>query len=228
MRARAFVLGTWAGFFWWLWLTDEVTRYLGPRTYWVVVFGAVSLTIATLAHVPLARVREGTRDAPRRGDALAAVALLVPIAAIVMVPRPDLGSLAASRKATGAAPAGAVYVPESSGEVSFREIELASRSAEFAATLGVSEGAEVHLLGFVTDSRDEPEEAFELARFYVSCCAADAIPYSVVVDPQASEEAYERDAWLTIDGYLELRGSDFVVVAESVRQTDEPSDPYLN
>jgi hypothetical protein len=40
--------------------------------------------------------------------------------------------------------------------------------------------------------------------------------------------AHERDAWLTIDGFLEQRGSDFVVVAESVRHSDEPSNPYLN
>jgi uncharacterized repeat protein (TIGR03943 family) len=224
MRARIFVLGAWAAFFWWLWLTDEVTRYLGPRTYWVVVFGAVSLTVATLAHVPLARRSE----AGGRGETLAAVTLLVPIAAIVMVPRPDLGSLAASRKATGAAPAGVAYIPESTGEVSFREIELANQSVEYAATLEVSGGTEVELQGFVAASVDEPEGAFELVRFYVSCCAADAIPYAVVVDPEGSAVTYDRDTWLSIDGYVEQRGSDFVVVAESVREIDEPSNPYLN
>lgn len=222
MRARAFVLGSWAAFFWWLWLTDEVTRYLGPRTYWVVVFGALSLTVATLAHLPLLR-RGGT---PGWAEALGAIALLIPIAVIVMVPRPELGSLAASRKATGAAPAGVVYVPESSGEVSFREIDLASRSADYAATLGVSEGIDVELQGFVS-GEGEPTGVFKLARFYVSCCAADAIPYSVLVDPGSSSAAYDRDAWLRIDGYLEQRGNIYVVVAERVQSVEEPSDPYL-
>jgi uncharacterized repeat protein (TIGR03943 family) len=223
MRARTFVFGAWATFFWWLWLTDEVTRYLGPRTYWVVVFGAISLTIVALAHAPSA-VRSET---PGRAEVVAAVALLIPIAVVVMVPRPELGSLAASRKATGAAPAGVVYVPESSGEVSFREIDLASRSADYAATLGVSEGIEVELQGFVSGGEEEPIGAFKLARFYVSCCAADAIPYEVIVDPGSSSATYERDEWLSIDGFLEQRGDDFVVVAESVRSVEEPSDPYL-
>ncbi|MGH2693589.1 MAG: TIGR03943 family putative permease subunit [Actinomycetota bacterium] len=223
MKARAFVLGAWAAFFWWLWLTDEVTRYLGPRTYWVVVFGAISLTVATIAHLPLVR-RSGALG---RAEVLGAVTLLIPIAVVVMVPRPELGSLAASRKATGAAPARVVYVPESSGEVSFREIDLASRSADYAATLGVSEGIEVELQGFVSGGEEEPIGAFKLARFYVSCCAADAIPYSVLVDPGSSSAGYERDSWLRIDGYLEQRGDVYVVVAERVRRTEEPSDPYL-
>ena len=34
--ARGLVLACWAGFFAWLHLSGEKTRYLGPRTYWVV------------------------------------------------------------------------------------------------------------------------------------------------------------------------------------------------
>ena len=41
--ARMVVLALWSAFFAWLLVSGEVYRYIGPRTRWVVVFGAVML-----------------------------------------------------------------------------------------------------------------------------------------------------------------------------------------
>ena len=90
--------------------------------------------------------------------------------------------------------------------------------------MGIVDGFEISLVGFVSRSAETPEGAFDLTRFYVSCCAADAIPYSVAVvdgpDPDVDE-------WLRVSGHLEQRGSAFVLVAEDVVEIGEPEDPYL-
>jgi uncharacterized repeat protein (TIGR03943 family) len=86
----------------------------------------------------------------------------------------------------------------------------------------------VDLTGFVSDGEGGPEGTFALSRFYVSCCAADAIPYTAAVDPEeAGVGAYDRDTWLHVEGVLERRGDDIVVVAEAIEPADEPDDPYL-
>jgi uncharacterized membrane protein YcgQ (UPF0703/DUF1980 family) len=63
-----------------------------------------------------------------------------------------------------------------------------------------------------------------LTRFYISCCAADAIPYSVFI---RSTEDHRDDVWLRVDGRLGKIGDLFVVDPRSIAITDEPKTPYL-
>ncbi|MGH2819276.1 MAG: TIGR03943 family putative permease subunit, partial [Actinomycetota bacterium] len=66
----------------------------------------------------------------------------------------------------------------------------------------------------------------ELTRFYVSCCAADAIPHSAIVVPSA-ERRYSTDTWLEVSGELHERDGRWVVVASEVVERPAPDDPYL-
>lgn len=52
---RAFALGAWALFFNWLWLSGHGASYAAPRTAWVITFGAIALSIATVAYLLTAR-----------------------------------------------------------------------------------------------------------------------------------------------------------------------------
>ncbi|HEX2296890.1 MAG TPA: TIGR03943 family protein [Actinomycetota bacterium] len=225
--ARGVALACWAGFFAWLHVSGEKTRYLGPRTYWVVVFGTVVLGVAAAAHFVTAR------GAPRRRlegrDAWGIVALLVPLLAVAAVPSANLGALAASRKSSGAGAAsvGAIAppAPEAGDEISFAEIHYAGESEEYAAEAGIAEGMEVELTGFVTHPDGLPADTLGLTRFHVSCCAADAIPYTVplALDPASRPD----DVWLRVEGRLALRDGVYVVEPESVAAVDAPTDPYL-
>ena len=225
---RAAALASWAAFFAWLWLSGEMSRYLGPRTYWVIPFGAATLTLAAALHVMTLRTSLPQRIG--RGDLVSAAMLVAPLVAVAIVPNADLGSLAASRKSTtGVSSAAAGLSVEGAEPVedpSFRDIANAEQSAEYGAAIGVGAGTEVDLIGFV-DEGPGPEGTFELTRFYVSCCAADAIPYSVAVDPPSGAEEPTRDEWFEASGVLEERDDRLVLVADRLEPAEEPEEPYL-
>ena len=225
--ARGIVLACWAAFFAWLHFSGEKTRYLGPRTYWVVVFGAIALTGAALAHLVAARQRPARALVPR--DVLGIGALLVPLLAVAAVPSAELGALAASRKTAGAGAAavGAIAppAPAAGDEISFAEIHYASESPEYAGQAGIAEGMEIELTGFVTHPDGLPAGTLGLTRFHVSCCAADALPYTVplALDPRSRDD----DEWLEAKGHLALRDGVYVLDPETVTAVDAPADPYL-
>ncbi len=221
---RALVLAAWSGFFVWLLATGEVTRYLGPRTYWVVVFGAVVLGLVFFAH--LITLRADTSSSPSVADLGAALALLLPLVLVIVIPSPQLGSLAASRKSAVGVSAAGIGPPQVTevDQISFQEIHFANESDEYAIALGIGEGLELELVGFVTHP-EQSRDAFSLTRFYVSCCAADAVPYSVTIEDAASD--YLDDTWLEVAGSLARRNGKLVLVADEVREIEAPKDPYL-
>ncbi|HEX2049845.1 MAG TPA: hypothetical protein VHJ34_04330 [Actinomycetota bacterium] len=222
--ARGAVLGSWAAFLGFLWVSGESARYLGPRTYWVVPFGAAVLGAAAVAHLATARTR-AARGRIALGEVAGMVALVAPLLAVAVAPGAELGALAASRKSSGAGVAAATLVPpDPGGDVSFAEVYYASESSDYAAQVGIRDGFQLELTGFVSGADGAPEDGFSLSRFYVSCCAADAIPYSV---PVAAPRAYPVDAWVRVSGALEHRDGRWVLVADSVARVPEPDRPYL-
>lgn len=227
---RTLVLTAWTSFFAWLWLSGEVSRYLGPRTYWVVPFGALFLGGTAAMHLVTIRAPV-PRPGLSRGDLIGTALLLAPLVAVIVVPDADLGSLASSRKSTAsgvsAAEALAPPVGEPIENPSFRDITYAEESTAYADATGVTEGTKTTLVGFVDEGTDGPSGTFTLTRFYVSCCAADAIPFSVAVDPGAVDPGLEVDQWAEVQGTLTRQGDALVVVAEAVDPVEEPDDPYL-
>lgn len=224
---RALVLAAWSAFFVYLRVSGEMTRYLGPRTYWVVTFGAVTLGLAAAVH--LMTLRSARKSTPTRSDLVGFATLLIPLLAITAVPRPDLGALAASRKATGGVGAAgfvAPPAPEAGREPSFIDVHFANESDEYAATLGIADGTPMHLVGFVSEEAGS-DGAIQLSRFYVSCCAADAIPYSVTVQPGDSQAVTSTNTWLEVSGSLTRTETGWVLVADDVKRTAEPENPYL-
>ncbi len=221
---RAAVLTAWSAFFAWLWLSGEITRYLGPRTYWVVIFGAISLGGAALAHL---FTLKGER--PRgvtRSDVMGAGILILPLVAALSVPDAQLGAQAASRKrsAGGFAAASFLPVPAADGQISFIDIHYAGESSEYAASAGAAAGVEVELVGFVTPAQNAGD--FALTRFYVSCCAADAIPYSAdITVPDGMK--YGDDTWLRVRGRLVEEGGGLMVQAAEIAVVEPPEAPYL-
>jgi len=223
---RAIALVVWAAFFFWLWLSGAADRYVGPRTAWVVPFGAFTLTVtAVLASLAAAQ------GAPRRlrtREAAGFLVLLAPMLALVAVPEPDLGALAVNQKSgPGGVPAlGSAPPPRSpTGPLTVVDLQEASRSDAYALRRGVRDGRRVEVLGFVSRAADRPGGEFQLARFSIFCCAADAVPYVVRVRGRGA--APERDAWVRVRGTVRREAGGLVLVAEQVTPARPPANPYL-
>jgi putative membrane protein len=222
--ARALVFLVWATFFAYLWISGEVTRYLGPRTQWVVLFGTIVLAIAAIAH--LFSLRRGHAARLTWGQGLGYLLTILPIAVVIMAPDAELGALAASRKLSGTEIGkGQIVIPaDRSGPVSFIDLYIASRSPEYAKSAGIEVGDAVDLIGFVTHGGQE--DGFRLTRFYISCCAADAIPYWVSVTP-ADTAVFQDDTWLHVEGVIAQGPDGYFVTANDIEEVEEPDPPYL-
>lgn len=225
-RLKLFVLAAWTSFFIWLIWSGQIYRYIGPRTRWVVTFGAVTLSLVTAGHAFLLKDVDRSKASTR--ELLGLAVLLLPLLMVVVVPQPSLGSLAVSRKASGGFVAAAALqppAPEAGDEISFEEISYANGSEQYASALGAVDGYELELTGFVSGS-PTPGDTFELSRFSVFCCAADAVPYTVsVLAP--GEERPPNDTWLKVTGELFWTEGDLRLQAHSVVSVDEPRDPYI-
>ena len=92
-------LVAWAVFFDYLWISGRSVDYVGPRTTWVVAFGAIALTGASILYVSGLLTRdETTRPTARELGRL--VIILSPIALAAAAPSVTLGAQAVDQKRT--------------------------------------------------------------------------------------------------------------------------------
>lgn len=150
--------------------------------------------------------------------------LLAPIAALLLVAPPPLGSFGVARGARVDVRAGApvfARLPRSAAPVPMTLLEFSQRAFDHR---GVSfNGNAVRLMGFVAGTKGD---GFEIARYQIACCAADAIPVVVHVVGTAGS-APGRDGWVTVTGtFRGTRGEIPDVVATSVVAVPAPEDPY--
>jgi putative membrane protein len=230
-NARLGVLVAWSCVFAWLWFSGDVLRYLGPRTSWVVTFGAVALGGATLAYAYFSAHSRAPERALSRREAGGLAALVVPILLVILLSSASLGALAASRKLTSRGidlDSLAASLSSNARDTSFLELKAASENADTESQLNIHPGQQVNLLGFVSKAAPSPAGPFQLSRFYITCCVADSIPVGVTVYPTLTRGSYSTDAWLTVKGALAKQGSNYVVKAESIRHVSEPKNPYLS
>lgn len=225
--SRLLVLTLWAGFFTWLIASDELLRYLGPRTYWVAWFGMIALWAVTLLALRSFLRSDGTEEAGGWRRLAGTAVMLVPLAVVLAVPKPSLGSLAASRKLGGGFSSSALAAPPvDDGQLDFIDVAYAATSPKYAANIGLTEGSPVSLVGFVSRS-DLPEgTGLRLTRFSIYCCAADVVPFSIDIHT-AEPPSFPKDQWLQVEGRVAVQDGSYVVEAVSMEEVSEPSDPYI-
>jgi uncharacterized repeat protein (TIGR03943 family) len=149
--------------------------------------------------------------------------LLAPIAALLLVAPPTLGSYGVDRGARVDVRSGApVFRPLTAGSepVAMTLLEFGQRAFDHD---GASfNGVAVRLTGFVAATRDGG--GFRVARYQIACCAADAAP---VVMRVVGVRAPPRDRWVTVTGTFQPAGGDVPqLAATSVVQIRPPEDPY--
>jgi uncharacterized repeat protein (TIGR03943 family) len=151
--------------------------------------------------------------------------LLAPIAALLLVAPPTLGSYGVARGARVDVRAGAPVfskLPHRAAPLPMTLLEFSQRAFDHS---GLSfNGNTVRLTGFVAGSKGS---GFELARYQIACCAADAIP--VVVHVVGTAGAVPgRDGWVAVTGKFRKGGHGEIpdIVATSVVALPAPEDPY--
>ncbi|WP_217597567.1 TIGR03943 family protein [Cohnella sp. GbtcB17] len=91
-------------------------------------------------------------------------------------------------------------------------------------------GRRASISGFVYRDDTIGDGQFVLGRFAVQCCAADAIPYGIVVEsPDAAK--YASDEWMTVTGTLAKTTVDgdevLLLKADAATKIEPAADPYV-
>jgi uncharacterized repeat protein (TIGR03943 family) len=223
---RATGLVAWAVFFDYLWLSGRSVDYVGPRTSWVVVFGAIALTGASILYVSGLLTREpSTRPSAKELGRL--VIILAPIALAATAPSVTLGAQAVDQKRTADGATSLARLEAYDGSIRLYELSAAAYNPQWAADRGIAPGVRVEIDGFVSKVRTNG--TIELSRFLASCCAADAMPYSVDVETPAGTAGLEKNLWLKVRGQVAEKaggGRGFDVIAEEVEPIERPVDAY--
>lgn len=91
-------------------------------------------------------------------------------------------------------------------------------------------GKKLRTLGFVYREQGMGPNEFVAARFSVSCCAADAAVYGLLVESEQGSKL-AKDSWVQVTGVLETRMDDgyetLVLKAEEIKPVKAPNDPYV-
>jgi putative membrane protein len=227
---RLIVIWAWALFLLWLWLSGEVLRYLGPRTQWVVVVGAVALPLVAIAYGRAGTSPESAAR-PSRAEVAGSIGLVLPIALAMGLAGSTLGSLAASKKLAGRGVDLATLARLESGDsssVTFLDLKAAEHDPGLARDKEITVGRAITLTGFVSHAPLGRARGFELSRFYITCCVADSIPVGVDVEPAATETLRpQRDEWVIATGAIAHDGRGYYLRALRIRPTHAPKNPYL-
>jgi uncharacterized repeat protein (TIGR03943 family) len=185
----------------------------------VIVLGLVTLLRALRYLHPVDAHDHQGRDGGERVGWL----LLAPIAALLLVAPPTLGSYGVGRGARVEIRAGeAVLDPLVAGAepVPMTLLEFGQRA--FDRDGASFHGATVQLTGFVAGAEDG---GFRLARYQIACCAADAAP--VVVRVVGGRHVPARDRWVTVTGSFQPGGGELpALAATNLVEIPAPDDPY--
>jgi uncharacterized repeat protein (TIGR03943 family) len=224
---------------------NYVKPAMGP---WLLLAGAVLLVLGALAVVEVFREgdgadhgvdadgRDGAAGAPGSHDHAhdhghlgprAAWGLLLPVAAILLVPAAPLGAFTAARvdAFAPAAASGELYPTLTGDPADLSMGDFVARAVwDDGRTLA---GQRVRLVGFV--SPDEAEQGWYLTRLGLSCCAADA--YALKVRPLDAPD-FPTDTWLEVTGTwvpgggTQEPGAIPQLQVETAVLTEVPANPY--
>ena len=152
--------------------------------------------------------------------------LIAPLIAVVIFSPPALGSFAVERSAAvqiqptetiDAYPSLTSTEPTEMTLFEFTNRAYDRSGASFA-------GKPVTLTGFVHRERDG--KGFQLARYQIACCAADAL--SAVVRVVGAGPSPRRDSWVTVTGTFTAMdaGGTAEIAATQIRPITPPAFPY--
>ncbi len=227
------------------WLTGKMKILLHPDYVWLAYsagFFLVGVAIAKLVQFVLQATRSKNRDKkpiapphfslfpPGWGSALL---LAVGLFGLQFTPQPFSSQVALDRGVTD------TLTMTRSQPQAFRAASLPEKRSlvEWIRTLNIYPepdaytGQKVNLSGFVIHPPEMSKDHLAIARFIITCCAADAYPVGLPVKvPGGDRSPYPPDKWFQVEGNMAtetLNGKrQLVIQATSLKEIPEPASPY--
>jgi uncharacterized repeat protein (TIGR03943 family) len=189
---------------------------------WLLVAGVALLVLGLVALIRALRSKADDSLEDEHGVGVGWL-LLAPVATLLLVAPPSLGSFGVERSPPIRVSAGKSALPPldaSGGPVPMTLLEYVERA--FDGDGRSLQGATVQITGFV--SADSGSGEFDLARYQIACCAADAA--AAVVHIVGAASSPPRDQWVTVTGTYADGGDPPVLAATSLEEISAPDDPY--
>ena len=222
------------------WLTNKLNLLIHPNYFWLVIVTGISFIIIGLFKMQELWQRR-RRDVmpntqhislfpPGWGSGLL---LTTAILGFIITPQVFASDKALQRGVTTDL-LGSTRVKPQAFRVTVRPEERSL--VDWVRTVNVYpepdayKGQKVKVQGFVIHPPDIGKEYLFLARFVLTCCAADAYPVGLPVKLQNNQELYSADTWLEVEGQMvteNLAGKrQLTIAATSLKKIPQPQNPY--
>jgi len=184
----------------WLGLSEAALAYVRPGLRPpLTASGLVLLLLGLVALLWRPGGADGHSHAHGEHGPRSAWLLMLPVLVLLLVTPPALGSYAASRQPPGTNGGSAGEFPPLpepvDGAVPLLVSEFVARAQEDQKRSLA--GQRVRLVGFVIPAQGGGRD-YQLARFVLACCAADAEAYTVQIRGDATPR--QADQWLLVEG----------------------------
>lgn len=218
------------------WVTGLMAVLLHPDYHWLAITaGWLLLGMAIWRAIALVRLRQTVPTEhiallPRQWSL--AILLAVAVFGLIYVPRPFTSDTALARGI--AEPAG---LTRSQPQRFVRNTPPEERSIiDWIRTLNVYPEPDayadqpVNVVGFVIHPPNWPDDYLMVARFVLTCCAADAYPVGLPVKLSGDRSTYPSDSWIQVIGTMTTETLDqqrrLTIAATTLETVEEPSNPY--
>ncbi|GAB1541841.1 TIGR03943 family protein [Scytonema sp. NUACC21] len=221
------------------WLTNKLILLIHPDYFWLAILGAIGLLIiSSLKAGQLSQRRRGeiapnvqhfTVFPPGFGSGLLLTAAIL---GLLITPRVFASQTALQRGVTDIV--GATRTQPQAFRASVRPEERTL--VDWVRTLNVYPepdaytGQRAKVQGFVIHPPELGKEYLYVARFVLTCCAADAYPIGLPVKLKEPRDKYPPDTWLEIEGQMVTETiknkRQLTIAASSLRKISQPKNPY--
>jgi uncharacterized repeat protein (TIGR03943 family) len=222
------------------WLTGKLYLLIHPDYFWLAIVGGMGLLIVGFFKgLQLWKHRRQADKAnalhinvfpPGWGSFLLLTAAIL---GLIITPRALASQTALDRGVTELIGATRVQPQAFRAQVRPEERSL----VDWVRTLNVYPepdaytGQKVKVQGFVIHQPNVSQEYIFLARFILTCCAADAYPVGLPVQlPSSSRQQYPPDTWLEVEGQMTTQTigekRQLTIAANSLKKIPQPQNPY--
>jgi uncharacterized repeat protein (TIGR03943 family) len=222
------------------WLTGKLNLLIHPDFFWLVISGAIGLLIIGFFKGLQVWKQRRRYETPNNQQHInlfppgwsGSLLLITAILGFIITPRVFASQTALERGLTEVL--GATRAQPQAFRANVRPEERTL--IDWVRTLNVYPepdaytGQKVKVQGFVIHPPELDENHLILARFVITCCAADVYPAGLPVQLPETRDKYPPDTWLEIEGQMITENITnkrrLTIKASSLKKIPQPENPY--